>query len=104
VSARSLSRAWPISSNVNSQKCGVGDKVLQSVATRLVACVRRADTVSRLGGDEFVVLLSQVEREEDATYSARKILRSLSAPHMIDNKSLDLNASIGVSTYPSDGV
>jgi diguanylate cyclase (GGDEF)-like protein/PAS domain S-box-containing protein len=83
---------------------GVGDKVLQSVATRLVACVRRADTVSRLGGDEFVVLLSQVEREDDAAYSARKILRSLSVPHMIDNKSLDLNASIGVSTYPSDGL
>ncbi len=82
---------------------GVGDKLLQSVAGRLVACVRRTDTVSRLGGDEFVVLLSQVEHGEDAAFSARKILRALAAPHIIDGKSLDVNMSIGVSTYPNDG-
>jgi len=81
----------------------VGDKLLQSVAGRLIACVRRSDTVSRLGGDEFVVLLAQVEHAEDAAYSARKILRALAAPHIIDNKSLDINVSIGVSTYPTDG-
>jgi diguanylate cyclase (GGDEF)-like protein/PAS domain S-box-containing protein len=82
---------------------GVGDKLLQSVARRLVSCVRRADTVSRMGGDEFVILLSQVEHEEDAAFSARKILRSLAVPHMIDSNSLDINASIGMSTYPTDG-
>ena len=81
----------------------VGDKLLQSVASRLVACVRRTDTVSRLGGDEFVVLLSQVEREEDAAFSARKILRSLAEPHLIDSKSVDVSVSVGVSTYPTDG-
>jgi diguanylate cyclase (GGDEF)-like protein/PAS domain S-box-containing protein len=81
----------------------VGNKILQSVAERLMNSVRRTDTVSRLGGDEFVVLLSQVEREEDAAVSARKILRELAAPHTIDNKNLDISVSIGVSTYPSDG-
>jgi diguanylate cyclase (GGDEF)-like protein/PAS domain S-box-containing protein len=81
----------------------VGDKLLQSIAGRLMGCVRRTDTVSRLGGDEFVILLSQVEHGEDAAFSARKILRALAAPHIIDNKSLDINVSIGVSTYPGDG-
>ena len=80
----------------------VGDKLLQSVAGRLVNCVRRTDTVSRLGGDEFVVLLSQVEHEEDAAVSARKILRALAAPHTVDDKNLDISVSVGVSTYPSD--
>jgi diguanylate cyclase (GGDEF)-like protein/PAS domain S-box-containing protein len=82
---------------------GVGDKLLQSVAERLVNSVRRTDTVSRHGGDEFVVLLSQVEHEEDAAVSARKILRALAVPHTVDNKNLDISVSIGVSTYPSDG-
>jgi len=81
----------------------IGDKLLQSVAGRLIASVRRSDTVSRLGGDEFVVLLSQVVREEDAAFSARKILTALSAPHQIDNTELYISVSIGVSTYPGDG-
>jgi diguanylate cyclase (GGDEF)-like protein/PAS domain S-box-containing protein len=81
----------------------VGDQLLQSVAGRLVAAVRRTDTVSRLGGDEFVILLSQVARGEDAAVSARKIIRALAAPHIIDNQSLDINVSIGMSTYPIDG-
>jgi diguanylate cyclase (GGDEF)-like protein/PAS domain S-box-containing protein len=81
----------------------VGDKLLQQVATRIVACVRRSDTVARIGGDEFVVLLSQVGHAEDAVFIARKILSSLAAPYPIDQKQLQINVSIGVSTYPADG-
>jgi diguanylate cyclase (GGDEF)-like protein/PAS domain S-box-containing protein len=81
----------------------VGDKLLQQVATRIVACVRRSDTVGRIGGDEFIVLLSQVGHAEDAVFIARKILSSLAAPYLIDQKQLQINASIGVSTYPADG-
>jgi diguanylate cyclase (GGDEF)-like protein/PAS domain S-box-containing protein len=82
---------------------GVGDNLLRSIAGRLSACIRRTDTVSRLGGDEFLILLSQVEHAEDAAITARKILRAIAAPHIIDNKSLDINVSIGGSTYPADG-
>jgi diguanylate cyclase (GGDEF)-like protein len=81
----------------------IGDKLLQSVADRLKASVRRSDTISRLGGDEFLVLLSQVEHEEDAIFSARKILRALTVPYVINSNSLDVSVSIGVSAYPSDG-
>src|ERR1700730_5957053 len=60
-----------------------GDKLLQLVASRLVACVRRSDTVSRLGGDEFVVLLYQIEHAEDAAFISKKILSSLAEPFSI---------------------
>jgi diguanylate cyclase (GGDEF)-like protein/PAS domain S-box-containing protein len=82
----------------------VGDNLLRSVAARLTACVRRSDTVCRLGGDEFLILLSQLEHVEDAAISARKILRAVAAPHIIDNRSLDISVSIGGSTYPTDGL
>ena len=53
-----------------------GDKLLQSIAKRLVECVRASDTVSRQGGDEFVILLSEVARSEDAEITARRMLAS----------------------------
>ncbi|HXN52908.1 MAG TPA: EAL domain-containing protein [Candidatus Acidoferrum sp.] len=80
-----------------------GDKLLQSVSKRLLAGVRRSDTVSRQGGDEFVILLSEIAYPEVAATSARKILLSLSAPHSIEGHDLHINGSIGISVYPEDG-
>jgi diguanylate cyclase (GGDEF)-like protein len=108
---------------------GVGDKLLQSIATRLVACVRSSDTVSRQGGDEFVVLLSEVEESEDAAVAASRIVKAVAGahsigqhdvhvdvataagrmlhavaePHSVDHHNLHVTASIGVSVYPDDG-
>ena len=81
----------------------IGDQLLQSVAQRLVACVRSSDTVSRQGGDEFVVLLSEIEHAEDAALSADKILLALAQPHSIAKNELHITASIGISIYPDDG-
>jgi diguanylate cyclase (GGDEF)-like protein/PAS domain S-box-containing protein len=83
---------------------GIGDRLLQSVAQRLRACVRASDTVSRQGGDEFVILLSQVTHAQDAAVSADKILLALGTPHRIDQHELHVTASIGIVTYPDDGI
>src|SRR6202521_1942932 len=81
----------------------VGDKVLQSVAKRLVGCVRSSDTVSRQGGDEFVVLLSAINQSSDAGITAKKILTAVTASHRFEQREMQLSASMGVSTYPEDG-
>ena len=81
----------------------IGDKLLQSIAKRLVDCVRGSDTVSRQGGDEFVVLLSEVEQSEDAAITARRMLQAVAEAHSIDQHDLHVTASIGVSVYPDDG-
>jgi diguanylate cyclase (GGDEF)-like protein/PAS domain S-box-containing protein len=81
----------------------IGDKTLQSVAARLVSCVRSSDTVSRLGGDEFVVLLSEISHAADASITARKILTALTSAHTVDVAKLHVTLSIGLSTYPDDG-
>jgi len=80
-----------------------GDRLLQFVAKRLLAAVRTSDTVSRLGGDEFVILLSEVAHAGDAGVKAGKILSALSAPFEMDQITLRITGSIGVSTYPEDG-
>ena len=81
----------------------IGDKLLQSIAKRLVDCVRASDTVSRQGGDEFVVLLSQAEHPEDAAAIASRLLRAVAEVHSIDQLDLHITTSIGVSVYPDDG-
>ena len=81
-----------------------GDKLLQSVGKRLVDCVRGSDTVSRQGGDEFVVLLSEEEALEDASVTARRMLRAVAEAHFIDQHDLHVTCSVGISRYPDDGV
>jgi diguanylate cyclase (GGDEF)-like protein/PAS domain S-box-containing protein len=80
-----------------------GDKLLQSVAKHLLACVRDPDTVSRYGGDEFAVLLQDVHRPQDAAATARRMLRALGEVHSVDGHQVHVTASIGVSIYPADG-
>ncbi len=80
----------------------IGDKLLQSVATRLLACVRAPDTVSRLGGDEFVVLIQELQSPEDAGTTAGRLLKTVADVHRIDQHEIHLTASIGVTVYPSD--
>ena len=82
----------------------IGDKLLESVAKRLVDCVRASDTVSRQGGDEFVVLLSDVEQPEQAAFTARRMLEAVAKSHSIDGHELHVTTSIGVSIYPDDGL
>jgi diguanylate cyclase (GGDEF)-like protein/PAS domain S-box-containing protein len=82
----------------------IGDQLLQSVSKRLLGSVRGSDTVSRQGGDEFVILLSEIAHGEDAATSAKKILLSLSAPHVIEGQELHIDGSIGISIYPEDGL
>jgi len=82
----------------------VGDRLLQSVAARLVTCLRGSDTVSRQGGDEFVVLLSEVEHPEDAAITARRMLEAVSEVHFIEPHELHVTTSIGLSIYPDDGL
>jgi diguanylate cyclase (GGDEF)-like protein/PAS domain S-box-containing protein len=82
----------------------VGDMLLQSVSQRLVSCVRGADTVSRQGGDEFIVLLSEVQHSEVASVMATRILKAVATTHSVDKHDLHITTSIGVSSYPDDGL
>jgi diguanylate cyclase (GGDEF)-like protein/PAS domain S-box-containing protein len=81
----------------------VGDRILQTVAQRLLHCVRASDTVSRQGGDEFVILLTDVEHPEDSTAAARRMLEVIAEAYSIDGNDLHVTTSIGVSVYPEDG-
>jgi len=81
----------------------LGDRLLQSVASRILVCVREGDTVSRVGGDEFVIVIPELEAAPDAPVVAGKILEVLAASFHLHGNDLHVAASIGISLYPSDG-
>ena len=81
----------------------IGDQLLQSVANRLVACVRTTDTVCRQGGDEFVILLAEIGQPQDAAQVAETLRAALGMPHLIDGHELHVTLSIGISVFPDDG-
>lgn len=80
-----------------------GDALLQSVAQRLITCVRASDTVSRQGGDEFIILLSENSCDDGVALIANKILTALTLPYFIGEGASHITTSIGVSIYPADG-
>jgi diguanylate cyclase (GGDEF)-like protein len=87
----------------DSRGHAIGDRVLQSIARRLVACVRGSDTVSRQGGDEFVLLLAEMSHPEDAACIGEKIVADSKLPHSIGSLSVPATISIGIAVYPADG-
>ncbi len=81
----------------------IGDKVLQSVAYRLIHMFRKSDTIARLGGDEFVLLLPEISQAEVAKNVAERILHSFHKPFEFDGLKISITASIGIAIFPDDG-
>lgn len=81
----------------------VGDRLLQSVATGLVGCVRASDTVSRQGGDEYVVLLSESEPSAGTSTIAKRMLDAVAGIREMDGHAVEVSMSIGIAVYPADG-
>lgn len=75
----------------------VGDQLLVTVARRLQACVRPADTVARLGGDEFAILLEDIHDPADATRVADRVLHALSEPIDLGGYETFTSGSIGIA-------
>ena len=87
-----------------------GDTLLQAVAERLKACVTSNDTVARLSGDEFCILLPNCDLDcnldgdsnGDIALAAKEILKTLSAPYLIQDQSLRIQINMGGTIYPND--
>ena len=80
-----------------------GDKVLRESAKRLLASVRKTDTVARVGGDEFLLIITELRSQENAAKIAEKVIRFVSQPVFLKNHLAKVGASIGIALFPRDG-
>jgi diguanylate cyclase (GGDEF)-like protein len=81
-----------------------GDALLEQVARRLESMVRADDVVARLGGDEFVVLQAGLRDESEAELLARRIIREIGKPYLVDDISMAVSVSVGIATAPKLGI
>jgi diguanylate cyclase (GGDEF)-like protein len=79
-----------------------GDMVLREVSARVQSVVRGSATLARLGGDEFAVVLPSADFTM-AIKVARTILAMLDMPYELEEHSIDVGASLGISLYPEHG-
>ncbi len=80
----------------------VGDILLQKIAEILIASCREVDTIARLGGDEFTILLNGINNTDEAATIADRILGQLTQPLIIENHTIQVGVSIGISCFPDD--
>ena len=78
---------------------GVGDALLKAFSARLTHTMRASDTIARLGGDEFTIIMERINRVEDATTLAGKIVTAMQAPFDLDGTVVSISASIGMAYY-----
>ncbi|WP_394788815.1 EAL domain-containing protein [Rhodoferax sp.] len=84
----------------------MGDVLLQQVAQRLTACVRKGDTVARFGGDEFLVLLEELstqahEAADQTQHIGEKILAALNQPYQMASHHVLSTPSVGAVLFSS---
>ncbi len=80
-----------------------GDLMIKTISRRLINKMRSTDSIARLGGDEFAVVLEDVSSSADVELIAEKMLGSISAPMILSEQQVSVEASIGAAIYPDDG-
>ena len=80
-----------------------GDLMIKTISRRLLNKMRSTDSIARLGADEFAVVLEDVSSAPDVALIAEKMLKSVSAPMILSEQQVSVDASIGAAIYPEDG-
>jgi diguanylate cyclase (GGDEF)-like protein len=83
----------------------IGDAILRAVGKRLRAAMPESATVARSGEDEFAITMKlddEVQTSRDIAERVIGVIRS--EPFKVFNEMFQVRASIGVATYPDDGI
>jgi len=81
-----------------------GDLLLLDVAKRLEEIAGKTDFIARIGGDEFVLILPRLTNELTIEHMASRIIETLSAPFILNEREIQISASFGIGVYPEDGL
>lgn len=74
-----------------------GDQLLKHIANRLSSCLEAEEYIARIGGDEFVILSKSSLSTENSVELANRILRCCEKEFIIEEKTLFISLSVGIS-------
>jgi diguanylate cyclase (GGDEF)-like protein len=77
----------------------IGDKVLIAISQRLIGQAHNHASLCRWGGDEFLIALENRTAVEAREFST-SLIKFLSQPIRLEEKLLNLGATIGIAMYP----
>jgi diguanylate cyclase (GGDEF)-like protein len=80
-----------------------GDKLIEAVATRLVARMKEGNIVARLGGDEFAICVTESDSKEGFAKAAEAVLAELRRPFEILGSVVHVGGSVGIAICPDQG-
>lgn len=82
----------------------IGDTILRAMGKRLRSALPEQAVVARTGEDEFAVTMPLVgdSASKDVAEKVQHVVRS--EPFKIFNQSFQIRSSIGVATYPDNGI
>jgi diguanylate cyclase len=79
----------------------IGDVLLRYVSESLKNTMRQNDSIFRIGGDEFAVIIESSSNKEPVGLIAKKIIKALSTPTILEGNKVQVGASIGISCFPT---
>ena len=82
----------------------VGDELLKQFPNRIAKHLTSKDFLARRSGDEFMILIDNIESIDALKVKVNKIIECLKTPFYIKDYELYITASIGICTYPENGV
>lgn len=79
-----------------------GDEILIETGKRLKAVLPQEVLLARWGDDEFAMLIAGPEIEHRSASLAKKILDGIKKPIALSIDTINIGASIGIASYPSN--
>ena len=80
-----------------------GDQLLQALTDRMRAYSTSLGALARLGGDQFALVQAHIEQPYEAAELAQSILDDIQTPFSLDQQTIRLRATIGITLFAEDG-
>ena len=82
----------------------IGNELLKQIPNRIKGYLTEQDIIARRGGDEFFILIDGINSIDDLKITINKIMNGIGEPFNIEGYELYITVTIGISTYPENGM